>query len=251
MFRMTVWSALLMALFLSVTAEAQVRRGAPVFTGRTRIQSIPPVVSPVPPVPPRFAPEPVVRNQPVMRQGVVGRPGFAGNRANFRSGFGNAGFGFGVSPVVVSPYPGYFPYGYYPYTSPYPYPVNPAPYYPDTTPVPDTSYYATGEQSMSDLNNQIQRLTLEVQRLQELAATTSATAVPPPEAKPAPPPTPQPPTILIFKDGRRLESRGYAIVSKTLWAFTSTGTRSFPYDELDVDGTRAENLKHGIKFKTP
>ena len=237
-----------MMLFLGVAAEAQGRRMAPGrmapgFQGRGPIRSIPPVVNPLPPTVragPRFV-SPVVRPQPGFHQGF--RPGY---RPNFYPGYNSWLNTYPLSPIIVSPYSDYYPYGGSP--------VSPEPYYPSTSaPFPDPT--SSGEQNVDYLNNQIQQLTDEVHRLEDdlYAASTNASA-PSPEAapvvEPAAPERPAIPTIMIFTNGRRLESHGYAIAGQTLWVFAEDGgSQTFPLSELNVAATRSENSKRGIQFK--
>jgi hypothetical protein len=246
---MKVWSALLMMLFLGVAAEAQrgrmaPGRMAPGFQGRGPIRSIPPVVNPLPPTVragPRFV-SPVVRPQGGFHQGF--RPGY---RPYFYPGFNSWLNTYPVSPIV-SPYSDYYPYGGSP--------ISPEPYYPsESAPFPNPT--SSGEENVDYLNNQIQRLTDEVQRLEDaLYATSTTVPTPTPETapvvEPAAPQRPAIPTIMIFTDGRRLESQGYAIAGEMLWVFTENGgSQTFPLSELNVAATRSENSKRGIQFRVP
>jgi len=68
------------------------------------------------------------------------------------------------------------------------------------------------------------------------------------------PPTPaadQPETLLIFKDGRQLEVRNYAIVGDTLVDLTDGHRRKVPLAELDVEATAKQNDDRGIDFTLP
>jgi len=174
---------------------------------------------------------PAVRGQEVFR-GV--NPGFRPSavRAPFRS--------FPRQSFVVAPQVPFYPY--------YPYSYYGSPYYPD-------SGYVTQDQSanieqINSLNDQIQRLTLEVQQLQdELAATRAQPIQPSPlQANPATPPPPIVPTVLVFKDGHRTEIQGYAIIGPTLWTTYQDGFKKIALSDLNLDATRQENLKRGIAF---
>jgi hypothetical protein len=153
-----------------------------------------------------------------------------------------------VSPIIGSPFYGYDPYGGLPYTSP------DTSYYPSASaPFPNPT--SAGEENVDYLNHQIQQLTDEVQRLENdlySASTTSAPSpAPVPAVEPAAPARPAIPTLMIFTNGQRLESQGYAIAGKTLWVFTDNGSQTFPLSELNLAATRSENLKRGIQFKVP
>ena len=68
---------------------------------------------------------------------------------------------------------------------------------------------------------------------------------------PDPPDPPLPPTILVFKDGHKLEVGNYAIVGATLFDLTPGHARRVPVADLDIDATRKENDDHGIVFQLP
>lgn len=81
--------------------------------------------------------------------------------------------------------------------------------------------------------------------------------------KPATPPTPPAPeqasssfdslpgTVLIFKDGHRLEITNYAIQGKTLFNLSGEGPRRIDTAELDVSATMKENDDRGVEFRLP
>ena len=163
------------------------------------------------------------------------------------------------------PYPYYATYGSpyysnygYPYYPAYSYPFSPnqivtsqiVPYYLQPSYVPPDQFERRNTaQVIDDLTSQVQRLTDEVERLQ--AELTAATAPPPPVYATSEPPAPAPPAepvILIFKEGRRMESQGYAIAGDTLWVFTESGHRTVRLSDLDLAATRRENYKRGIDF---
>ncbi len=74
----------------------------------------------------------------------------------------------------------------------------------------------------------------------------------PPQAAPVriSAPSPQDPTVLVFRDGHRIEVHNYAIVGKTLYSFDS-GTRKYPLSDLDLDATRKVNDDLGNEFHVP
>lgn len=68
----------------------------------------------------------------------------------------------------------------------------------------------------------------------------------------APEPDPDPdPTVLVFKDGRKLEVGNYAIVGAILFDLTPGHSRRIPLAELDLDGTRKQNDDRGVVFQLP
>ena len=66
-------------------------------------------------------------------------------------------------------------------------------------------------------------------------------------------PTAQPPdpTILVFKDGHKLEVGNYAIVGAILYDLTPGHPRRIAIAELDLEATRKQNDEHGVIFQLP
>jgi len=62
---------------------------------------------------------------------------------------------------------------------------------------------------------------------------------------------PQPPTTLVFKDGRQLEVSNYAIVSQTLYDLTPGHPRKIALADLDLPATQKQNDDHGVVFQLP
>lgn len=69
--------------------------------------------------------------------------------------------------------------------------------------------------------------------------------------QPASSPAPSPSTMLIFKDGHKLEVGNYAIVGATLFDLTPGHSRRVPLSDLDLDGTKKENEDRGVTFDIP
>jgi hypothetical protein len=76
-------------------------------------------------------------------------------------------------------------------------------------------------------------------------AETNAAA---PVADPGPPPAP---TVLVFKDGRKLEVGNYAIVGSTLFDLTPGHSRKVALADLDLEATRVQNDARGVAFQLP
>jgi hypothetical protein len=64
-------------------------------------------------------------------------------------------------------------------------------------------------------------------------------------------PEPVDPTLLVFKDGHKLEVENYAIVGATLFDLTAGHPRKIALAELDLDATRKQNDDRGILFQLP
>ncbi len=67
----------------------------------------------------------------------------------------------------------------------------------------------------------------------------------------ADPESPQEPTLLIFKDGRKLELRNYAIIGATLFDLTPGHARKVALADLDLEATRKQNDDRGVTFQIP
>lgn len=65
------------------------------------------------------------------------------------------------------------------------------------------------------------------------------------------PDPPQSPTLLVFKDGRKLELGNYAIVGQTLFDLTPGHARKVALADLDLDATQKQNNDRGISFQVP
>lgn len=61
----------------------------------------------------------------------------------------------------------------------------------------------------------------------------------------------QPTTLLIFKDGHKLEISNYAIVGSTLFDLSDGRTRKVQLAELDLRATVKENDQRGVEFELP
>jgi hypothetical protein len=62
---------------------------------------------------------------------------------------------------------------------------------------------------------------------------------------------PEPKTVLIFKDGRRMEITNYAIQGNTVFNLSGQGPRRIPLADIDLDATRSANDDLGISFSVP
>jgi hypothetical protein len=66
-----------------------------------------------------------------------------------------------------------------------------------------------------------------------------------------PPEPPQEPTLLIFKDGRKIEVVNYAIVGETFFDLTPGHPRKVALADLDLTATEKQNDDHGVVFRLP
>jgi len=68
---------------------------------------------------------------------------------------------------------------------------------------------------------------------------------------PAEPEVEQTPTLLVFKDGHRLELQNYAIVGDTLYNLSGGGRHRIALSDLDLKTTVRENDDRGVDFRLP
>ena len=75
----------------------------------------------------------------------------------------------------------------------------------------------------------------------------------PPASQPAAqqPAEQEPATVLIFKNGDRMEVHNYAIVGEMVWVLSGATSHKFALAELDVAKTVKENDERGLEFKLP
>jgi hypothetical protein len=98
-------------------------------------------------------------------------------------------------------------------------------------------------QAEIDLAYQVGRLSQEIQQLRAEQALRSSQQPPSPV-----PERPATPTVLVFRDGHRIEIQNYAIVGQTLWIFDENASTKIPLSDLDLDATRNENRNRGLRF---
>src|SRR5579864_4763010 len=77
------------------------------------------------------------------------------------------------------------------------------------------------------------------------AATTSAPAITPDADEKVTK------TLLVFRDGHKLEATNYAIVGQSLWIYTDQDSRKVPLADLDVTATKNANSDRGVIFQVP
>lgn len=68
------------------------------------------------------------------------------------------------------------------------------------------------------------------------------------------PPAPIPPqdtTVLVFKDGHKLDVTNYAIQGETLFNFSGKGPRRIALADLDLKATTKINDDNGVQFRLP
>lgn len=94
------------------------------------------------------------------------------------------------------------------------------------------------------------------QEVQRDYAESQAAQAPPSSSSAAPakskPRDDDPPTTLVFRDGKRVETQNYAIVGNTLWLMADNGhMQKVPLSELDREATLKSNEERGVDFRVP
>lgn len=185
-------------------------------------------------------------NRHFFHQGAFGNLGY-GNFGYGNLGYrnlGNFGYNGGVVPVFV---PIYTPYGtdLYPMMYAEPDPASdPSANNASSLYMPDPNYAAAyGLRPPSQLRNQTGTSDIR----EESSAATVAT----PSSPPSSPPEPQPTTMLVFKDGHKLEITNYVIQGATLFNLGDKGPRKIALADLDVNQTVKVNDDRGVVFTLP
>ena len=103
------------------------------------------------------------------------------------------------------------------------------------------------------MQQQIAEMRQDQQAQRDYAENQSAPA-PTSSAAPAAskPQNDAPPTTLVFRDGKRMETQNYAIVGNTLWLMADNGhMQKVPLSELDREATLKSNEDRGVDFPVP
>ena len=107
------------------------------------------------------------------------------------------------------------------------------------------------------MQQQLAELRQDQQAQRDYAESQAATTQAPASSSSAAPATSKPrnddpPTTLVFRDGKRLETQNYAIVGNTLWLMADNGhMQKVPLSELDREATLKSNEDRGVDFRVP
>ena len=101
------------------------------------------------------------------------------------------------------------------------------------------------------LANEIDKLTEQVQQLtaerQAQAAQAPAFRARRPSSAGGNPPA-EPSTILVLRDGKKVETDNYAVMGATFWNFSAHPVQRIPIAQIDVSASRQANELRGIEF---
>ena len=114
---------------------------------------------------------------------------------------------------------------------------------PPPPPVDPTAVALTDE--LNGLRNDLADMKAQV------AQAAAAPASRAPQAPEAPPQPPEPATIIVLRNGRRLESTNYAVMDRTLWNFSARPVQKIPLQSVDVTASEQANAERGVEFSLP
>ena len=114
----------------------------------------------------------------------------------------------------------------------------------------------SGTSGYTDLSNEVGNLDAQVQQLRDendsLQAELDESRRPPqPTVGPAIAGSNEPSTLLVFKDGHRLQVQNYAVVGQTLWILSPARANKIPLADLDLNQTIKINEARGVEFLGP
>jgi hypothetical protein len=102
----------------------------------------------------------------------------------------------------------------------------------------------------SQLAAQVGNLATEVEMMRQDQALRDSRGGPYPEPSTGADEKP-PATLLVYRDGHKVEVQDYAILGKTLWVFSEQRTRQVPLADLDLAATERVNGDRGVDFSAP
>jgi hypothetical protein len=152
---------------------------------------------------------------------------------------------FSAYPFFIAPLPD-VSYGY-----------DPQLFYPSLWPPIDQQYLQARQIANGDvageaasqqndlLSGQIQALTSEVESLREGGVSQT------PAAPQAAVQVRSIPTVFVYRDGRSLEVRNYAIFNQTLWVFGAETTQRIPLSAINLPATLKTNQDRGVDVALP
>jgi hypothetical protein len=112
---------------------------------------------------------------------------------------------------------------------------------PQPPPIDSTTQVLANE--VDKLTQQVQQLTEERQTQAQAPVFQPETSIPPMETAP-----PEPSTILVLRDGKKVETDNYAIMGATFWNFSAHPVQRIPISQIDISASRQANQLRGIEF---
>jgi hypothetical protein len=186
--------------------------------------------------------------RPRFSPGAFPRPSFGGRSFGGRP-FGGRPFGGRAfrprGPITLHSYPfGYPYYSYVPSFSEYPLFGGDESYGSEGYYQPPAEAAAPQDEERDELAEQVERLSDEVAQLRQQRAYGGYTRPSATRAEAAP-------TVFVYRDGRQIQTRDYAILGNTLWVLGNETTRKIPLSELDLAKSKQVNDARGVDFNPP
>ncbi len=177
-------------------------------------------------------------------RGIQQTPGLNGI-PSFSNGIYNYGC-FGCNPVRGRQSNLLYGFGY-PLFSSYAYPS-----YPGEEVLPTPGLLPPVDPDTLSIAGEVDRLRGEVYQLKMRSAMANGTMPPlPPAAPPAPEVNNQPPepaTLIVLRDGQRIETTNYAVMDQTLWNFSARPVQKVPLSSIDMTASEKANSERGVDF---
>jgi hypothetical protein len=103
------------------------------------------------------------------------------------------------------------------------------------------------------ITDEVGRLRSEVDQLKmQSAAPNPAGLLPAPAAAPSAPEVnnepPEPATLIVLRDGRRIETTNYAVMEQTLWNFSAKPVQKLSLSDIDMAASEKANAERGVDF---
>jgi hypothetical protein len=177
---------------------------------------------------PRGAPPPLGLRAPLSGFTGINPGAYQNNRSGGRRGRGALPLGYLAAPYFYPGYdlgPGYGP-GY------------------DEGPSIDPNVQ-TAMVTQGLLNDQVQRLTAELEQLKSQQAAPPPSQPAPAEVAPAPP---TPPITVVLRDGKQIQVQSYAVMGSVLWDFSAQPARKIAISSIDVPASIKATEATGVEF---
>jgi hypothetical protein len=109
----------------------------------------------------------------------------------------------------------------------------------------------TAPDAAEEVRRELESLKSTVREYRDELRATGGAEQPVPKPEPEQVAAKQPQTVLVFKDGRKLDIENYAIVGGTLYDFSEGRTKKVALAELDLAATVKQNDERGVEFRVP
>jgi hypothetical protein len=162
------------------------------------------------------------------------------------------GYGYGFYGAPVFNAGTVLPFNSYDIFSEWPEPVVASPFRSASTGSND-SYSSALVAELGRLSHEVEQLRVQTARAlpAPVAPPASGGTAPNAAAAPPAPPNPErivPPTVLVLREGRRVETRNYAIVGDMFWVLDEGKSQKIPLADIDREASEKENRGFGTRL---